>query len=132
MLILLISALFFTAHKHKKHGMLQPCDTEYPAFVYEPSIKETNGFISCDGCQKMFVVQQIANSNLLMLITEAECDCSIFPPVTLQAKESSVSLNHCVHNASVKCERMRSQKTRKRPDTCHSFHPEVIMAFPLQ
>ncbi|XP_039626708.1 voltage-dependent calcium channel subunit alpha-2/delta-4-like [Polypterus senegalus] len=110
-------AIFHSSHKHKKHGMLQPCDTEYPAFVYEPSIKETNGFISCDGCQKMFVVQQIANSNLLMLITEAECDCSIFPPVTLQAKEVK-------YNASVKCERMRSQKTRKRPDTCHSFHPE--------
>ena len=29
------------------------------------------------------------------------------------------------HNASVKCNRMRSQKLRRRPDTCHAFHPEV-------
>lgn len=29
------------------------------------------------------------------------------------------------HNASVKCDRMRSQKPRRRPDSCHAFHPEV-------
>ncbi|KAM4819811.1 voltage-dependent calcium channel subunit alpha-2/delta-4 [Thomomys bottae] len=28
------------------------------------------------------------------------------------------------HNASVKCDRMRSQKPRRRPDSCHSFHAE--------
>uniref|UniRef100_A0A663ESF7 Calcium voltage-gated channel auxiliary subunit alpha2delta 4 n=1 Tax=Aquila chrysaetos chrysaetos TaxID=223781 RepID=A0A663ESF7_AQUCH len=97
---------------HKKHDILQPCDTEYPVFVYEPAIKETNGLIECGDCQKMFVAQQIASSNLLLLITDAACDCSVFPPVLL------------AHNASVKCERMRSQKLRRRPDTCHAFHPE--------
>lgn len=40
------------AHKHKKHDTLQPCDTEYPVFVYEPAIKETNGLIECGDCQK--------------------------------------------------------------------------------
>lgn len=34
-------------------------------------------------------------------------------------------LNSLAHNASVKCERMRSQKLRRRPDSCHAFHPEV-------
>lgn len=33
------------------------------------------------------MAQQIANSNLLLLITDAVCDCSIFPPVLLEAKE---------------------------------------------
>lgn len=32
------------------------------------------------------------------------------------------------HNASVKCDRMRSQKLRRRPDSCHAFHPEVGVA----
>nr|XP_056702694.1 voltage-dependent calcium channel subunit alpha-2/delta-4 [Euleptes europaea] len=105
------------AHKHKKHDALQPCDTEYPVFVYEPAIKETNGIIECGDCQKMFVVQQITKSNLLLLVTDAACDCSIFPPVLLQHKEVK-------YNASVKCDRMRSQKLRRRPDTCHAFHPE--------
>lgn len=36
-----------------------------------------------------------------------------------------VILNSLAHNTSVKCERMRSQKLRRRPDTCHAFHPEV-------
>uniref|UniRef100_A0A8B9VX30 Calcium voltage-gated channel auxiliary subunit alpha2delta 4 n=1 Tax=Anas zonorhyncha TaxID=75864 RepID=A0A8B9VX30_9AVES len=105
------------AHKHKKHDTLQPCDTEYPVFVYEPAIKETNGLIECGDCQKMFVAQQIASSNLLLLVTDAACDCSIFPPVLLDAKEVKYILLHC--------DRMRSQKLRRRPDTCHAFHPEV-------
>uniref|UniRef100_G1K855 Calcium voltage-gated channel auxiliary subunit alpha2delta 4 n=1 Tax=Anolis carolinensis TaxID=28377 RepID=G1K855_ANOCA len=80
-------AVFHHAHKHKKHDMLQPCDTEYPVFVYEPAIQETNGIIDCGGCQKMFVVQQITKSNLLFLVTDAVCDCSIFPQVLLLPKE---------------------------------------------
>ncbi|XP_069048199.1 voltage-dependent calcium channel subunit alpha-2/delta-4 isoform X3 [Lepisosteus oculatus] len=110
-------AVFHSSHKHRKHEMLQPCDTEYPAFVYEPSIKETNGLIDCGSCQKMFVVQEISNSNLLMLVSQADCDCSNYPPLTLEPKEVK-------YNASVKCDRMRSQKIRRRPDSCHAFHPE--------
>ena len=33
------------------------------------------------------MAQQIASSNLLLLVTDATCDCSIFPPVLLDAKE---------------------------------------------
>ncbi|XP_072915375.1 voltage-dependent calcium channel subunit alpha-2/delta-4 isoform X1 [Hemitrygon akajei] len=110
-------SVFHFGHKHRKLEVFQPCNTEYPTFVYDSTIKETNGFIECGDCQKMFVVQQIENSNLLLLVTEAYCDCSIFPPVLLEPKEVK-------YNASVKCQRMRSQKIRRRPDTCHAFHPE--------
>uniref|UniRef100_A0A8U8B6Z2 Uncharacterized protein n=1 Tax=Geospiza parvula TaxID=87175 RepID=A0A8U8B6Z2_GEOPR len=104
-------------HKHKKHDTLQPCDTEYPVFVYEPAIKETNGLIDCGDCQKMFVAQQIISSNLLLLVTDTVCDCSVFPPVPMDAKEVKYILPRT-------CERMRSQKLRRRPDSCHAFHPE--------
>ncbi|XP_055506878.1 voltage-dependent calcium channel subunit alpha-2/delta-4 [Leucoraja erinacea] len=110
-------SVFHFGHKHRKLDAFQPCDTEYPAFVNDPTIKETNGYIDCGDCQKMFVAQQIENSNLLLLVTEAYCDCSIFPPVLLEPTEVK-------YNASVKCQRMRSQKLRRRPDTCHAFHPE--------
>ncbi|KAG8138357.1 hypothetical protein E2320_004257 [Naja naja] len=110
-------------HKHKKHDVLQPCDTEYPVFVYEPAIKEANGLIDCGACQ----------NNLVLLVTDATCDCSIFPSFALQAKEVKYIFSLaipcpglCVHNSSVKCDRMRSQKLRRRPDTCHAFHPEIV------
>ncbi|XP_058842409.1 voltage-dependent calcium channel subunit alpha-2/delta-4-like isoform X1 [Acipenser ruthenus] len=80
-------SVFHASHKHKKQDMLQPCDTEYPAFVYEPSVKETNSLIECGTCQKMFVVQQITNSNLLLLVTQADCDCSFYPLITLEPHE---------------------------------------------
>uniref|UniRef100_H3CQ56 Calcium voltage-gated channel auxiliary subunit alpha2delta 4 n=1 Tax=Tetraodon nigroviridis TaxID=99883 RepID=H3CQ56_TETNG len=110
---------FAEASSHKKKGdILQPCDTEYPSFVYEPSVKETNSIIKCGRCQKVFVVQQIPDSNLLMLVVQADCDCSRqYPPITMEPREVK-------HNASVKCDRMRSQKIRRRPESCHAYHPQ--------
>ncbi|KAJ8386914.1 hypothetical protein AAFF_G00165110 [Aldrovandia affinis] len=97
-------------HKQKKVELLLPCDTEYPSFVHEPSIKETNSYIQCARCQKMFVLQQISNSNLLMVVVQADCDCSRkYSPINLEPKE---------------CDRMRSQKIRRRPTSCHAFHPQ--------
>uniref|UniRef100_A0A8C7X064 Calcium voltage-gated channel auxiliary subunit alpha2delta 4 n=2 Tax=Oryzias sinensis TaxID=183150 RepID=A0A8C7X064_9TELE len=106
------------AYVHKKKvDILQPCDTEYPSFIYEPSVKETNSIIKCGRCQKMFVVQQIPESNLLMLVVQADCDCS-------SRYWFFVPLDPVQHNASVKCDRMRSQKIRRRPESCHSYHPQ--------
>ncbi|XP_064199434.1 voltage-dependent calcium channel subunit alpha-2/delta-4 isoform X2 [Anguilla rostrata] len=111
-------SVFHSTHKHKKVELMQPCDTEYPSFVHDPSIKETNSYIQCARCQKMFVLQQIANSNLIMVVIQSDCDCSRkYSPITLEPKEVK-------YNASVKCDRMRSQKIRRRPDSCHAFHPE--------
>ncbi|KAM9845925.1 voltage-dependent calcium channel subunit alpha-2/delta-4 [Aulostomus maculatus] len=109
---------FSVSSAHKKKGdILQPCDTEYPSFVYEPSVKETNSIIKCGRCQKMFVVQQIPESNLLLLVVQADCDCSRqYAPITMEPKEVK-------YIASVKCDRMRSQKIRRRPESCHSYHP---------
>ncbi|XP_006891437.1 PREDICTED: voltage-dependent calcium channel subunit alpha-2/delta-4 [Elephantulus edwardii] len=109
--------VFHHSHKHKKLDMLQPCDTEYPVFVHQTAIQEANGIIECGICQKIFVMQRIPNSNLLLLVTDSTCDCSIFPQVLQEATEVK-------YNTSVKCDRMRSQKLRQRPDTCHAFHPE--------
>ncbi|XP_034434859.1 voltage-dependent calcium channel subunit alpha-2/delta-4 isoform X5 [Hippoglossus hippoglossus] len=110
---------FSVSSAHKKKGdILQPCETEYPSFVYEPSVKETNSIIKCGRCQKMFVVQQIPDSNLLMLVVQADCDCSRqYSPITMEPKEVK-------YNASVKCDRMRSQKIRRRPESCHAYHPQ--------
>ncbi|XP_047431282.1 voltage-dependent calcium channel subunit alpha-2/delta-4 isoform X2 [Mugil cephalus] len=110
---------YTSSSTHKKKGdILQPCDTEYPSFVYEPSVKETNSIIKCGRCQKMFVVQQIPESNLLMLVVQADCDCSRhYSPITMAAEEVK-------YNASVKCDRMRSQKIRRRPESCHAYHPQ--------
>ncbi|TNM91328.1 hypothetical protein fugu_019708 [Takifugu bimaculatus] len=122
---------FTEASSHKKKGdILQPCDTEYPSFIYEPSVKETNSIIKCGRCQKMFVVQQIPDSNLLMLVVQADCDCSRqYPPITMDPKEGLFFpvlffLDSVTHNASVKCDRMRSQKIRRRPESCHAYHPQ--------
>lgn len=38
-------------------------------------------------------------------------------------------LNFVVHNESLKCERLKSQKIRRRPESCHGFHPEVSFYF---
>lgn len=37
-----------------------------------------------------------------------------------------ILLTYAPHNESLKCERLKMQKDRRRPDTCHPFHPEVF------
>ncbi|XP_035874354.1 voltage-dependent calcium channel subunit alpha-2/delta-4 isoform X9 [Phyllostomus discolor] len=110
-------AVFHHTHKHQRQDVLQPCDTEYPMFMHQRAIQEANGIIECGACQKVFVMHQIPNSNLLLLVTDPTCDCSIFPQILQEATEVK-------YNASIKCDRMRSQKLRRRPDSCHAFHPE--------
>lgn len=48
---------------------------------------------------------------------------SCFGPVL-----SVVALASASHNESLKCERLKMQKHRRRPDTCHPFHPEVWLS----
>ena len=36
-----------------------------------------------------------------------------------------LAFDSCEHNESLKCERLKFQKDRKKPDSCHPFHPEV-------
>ncbi|XP_067286907.1 voltage-dependent calcium channel subunit alpha-2/delta-3 isoform X2 [Pseudorasbora parva] len=97
--------------------MMVPCDTEYPAFVSERTIKETTGNIDCNGCTRTFVIQQIPSSNLFMVVVENKCDCGSTPPVTMEPIE-------IIYNESLKCDRLKFQKDRRRPKSCHPFHPE--------
>ncbi|KAF0040486.1 hypothetical protein F2P81_006384 [Scophthalmus maximus] len=70
----------------------------------------------------MFVVQQIPDSNLILIVTQADCDCS---PKAF-SRECSFYLDGSEHNATVKCNRMKSQKVRRRPESCHAYHPKAI------
>uniref|UniRef100_A0A674EA32 Voltage-dependent calcium channel alpha-2/delta subunit conserved region domain-containing protein n=1 Tax=Salmo trutta TaxID=8032 RepID=A0A674EA32_SALTR len=99
--------------------MMVPCDTEYPAFVSERTIKETTGNIDCGGCARSFVIQQIPSSNLFMVVVDNKCDCS-----SVWFIISIYILNPSAHNESLKCDRLKFQKDRKRPELCHPFHPE--------
>ncbi|XP_053340025.1 voltage-dependent calcium channel subunit alpha-2/delta-3 [Clarias gariepinus] len=105
------------ADRMNKRTMLVPCDMEYPVFVSERTIKETAGSIDCNGCIRTFVIQQIPSSNLFMVVVENKCDCSFTPSVTMEPIE-------IIYNESLKCETLKFQKDRKRPDSCHPFHPE--------
>uniref|UniRef100_A0A6Q2XMT1 VWFA domain-containing protein n=1 Tax=Esox lucius TaxID=8010 RepID=A0A6Q2XMT1_ESOLU len=100
--------------------MLVPCDTEYPAFISERTIKETTGNIDCEGCIKSFVIQQIPSSNLFMVVVDNKCDCSAAGPITMEP----IEIMYILFTESLKCERLKFQKDRRRPDSCHPFHPE--------
>uniref|UniRef100_A0A8C7IWK1 Calcium voltage-gated channel auxiliary subunit alpha2delta 4 n=1 Tax=Oncorhynchus kisutch TaxID=8019 RepID=A0A8C7IWK1_ONCKI len=121
----LFAETFAMSHKAKRTDALQPCDTEYPGFMLDNSIKETNSLLKCGRCQKMFVVQAVPDSNLVLMVVQADCDCSRqYSSITLEPKEVK-------YNASVKCNRMKSQKVRRRPKSCHAYHPKVSHPPPL-
>ncbi|XP_058500966.1 voltage-dependent calcium channel subunit alpha-2/delta-4-like isoform X1 [Solea solea] len=109
---------YHTTHKQRKMEAMRPCDTAYPGFMYDSSVREANSLIKCGRCQKMFVVQQVPDSNLVLVVTQADCDCSRqYGPISLDPKEIK-------YNATVKCNRMKSQKVRRRPESCHAYHPK--------
>ncbi|CAJ1052106.1 voltage-dependent calcium channel subunit alpha-2/delta-3-like [Xyrichtys novacula] len=111
------------AQRPRGKTMMVPCDTEYPAFVSERTIKETTGNIDCDGCTRSFVIQQIPSSNLFMVVVDNKCDCSSAPAVTMDPIEIMYILPALV-SESLKCDRLKFQKDRKKPESCHPFHPE--------
>lgn len=41
------------------------------------------------------------------------------------SSSSNFFLDFCEHNESLKCDRLKFQKDRKKPESCHPFHPEV-------
>ncbi|KAG8012377.1 Voltage-dependent calcium channel subunit alpha-2/delta-4 [Nibea albiflora] len=82
------SDYFVDGHKQKKMEPLTPCDTAYPGFMYDSTVREANSLIKCGRCQKMFVVQQIPDSNLILVVTQADCDCSRqYGSILLEPKE---------------------------------------------
>ena len=44
--------LALSAQRSRGKTLMVPCDTEYPAFVSERTIKETTGNIDCEGCTR--------------------------------------------------------------------------------
>uniref|UniRef100_A0A671UU80 Calcium voltage-gated channel auxiliary subunit alpha2delta 3 n=1 Tax=Sparus aurata TaxID=8175 RepID=A0A671UU80_SPAAU len=85
-----------------------------------PSSSFSLSLAVCSVIGRSFVIQQIPSSNLFMVVVDNKCDCSI--GYTL----SVIALTSAAHNESLKCERLKMQKDRRRPDTCHPFHPEVL------
>ncbi|KFP04912.1 Voltage-dependent calcium channel subunit alpha-2/delta-3, partial [Calypte anna] len=105
-----------TAKAQRLKQTLEPCDTEYPAFVSERTIKETTGNIACDDCFKSFVIQQIPSSNLFMVVVDNECFCDSVPPITMAPIEIRYILSFAKLSERI--------KIRRRPESCHGFHPE--------
>ncbi|MBZ3890001.1 Voltage-dependent calcium channel subunit alpha-2/delta-3 [Sciurus carolinensis] len=68
--------------------------------------------------ERSFVIQQIPSSNLFMVVVDSSCLCESVAPITMAPIEISQ------HNESLKCERLKAQKIRRRPESCHGFHPE--------
>uniref|UniRef100_A0A3B5QHC5 Voltage-dependent calcium channel alpha-2/delta subunit conserved region domain-containing protein n=1 Tax=Xiphophorus maculatus TaxID=8083 RepID=A0A3B5QHC5_XIPMA len=108
------------AQRPQGKTMMVPCDTEYPAFVSERTIKETTGNVDCGGCVSSFVIQQIPSSNLFMVVVDNKCDCGTFDPVTMDP----IEIKYILYRSSLKCDRLKLQKDRKKPESCHPFHPE--------
>lgn len=58
------SCVSHLAQRSRGKTMMVPCDTEYPAFVSERTIKETTGNIDCDECIRyQFKIMKIIKKN---------------------------------------------------------------------
>uniref|UniRef100_UPI00358E3940 voltage-dependent calcium channel subunit alpha-2/delta-3-like n=1 Tax=Myxine glutinosa TaxID=7769 RepID=UPI00358E3940 len=106
-----------SAERPKRQDKLQPCHRQYPTFWAELSMQETSGSIDCGDCERQFVVQKVPDSNLLLLLVDTRCPCDQVPHLLL--KHTKIR-----QNESQRCQKLQSQKLRRRPDTCYAFHPD--------
>ncbi|KAK0135862.1 Voltage-dependent calcium channel subunit alpha-2/delta-3 [Merluccius polli] len=109
------------AQRSQGKTMMVPCDTEYPAFVSERTIKETTGNIDCEGCFRSFVIQQIPSSNLFMVVVDNKCDCSSAPPVTIDPIEIMYildSIEICMRVQTFDTARYKLLSVSLCPDDC--------------
>uniref|UniRef100_A0AAY4A9R9 VWFA domain-containing protein n=1 Tax=Denticeps clupeoides TaxID=299321 RepID=A0AAY4A9R9_9TELE len=110
-----LRSIFPAQRSQRGKVMMVPCDTAYPAFVSERTIKETAGNIDCDGCTR-YRREKKLNQMRRPGSTPHHCD--------LQPQSHLFVLNLCEHNESLKCDRLKFQKERKKPESCHPFHPQ--------
>lgn len=68
--------------------MQVPCDTEYPAFVSERTIKENTGNIDCDGCIKYETHKQTSELVLEQYRSNSNSNLNIY-------KITWISAGHC-------------------------------------
>ncbi|CAN0072811.1 unnamed protein product, partial [Lampetra planeri] len=78
-----------TAQKVRRQDLLQPCHKQYPAFSAAPTLKENSGAIDCGDCERMFVIQQVPGSNLLLLVVDTECRCDNMFRMGLHPEDAS-------------------------------------------
>lgn len=80
-------------------------------------------------CIRMFVVQQIPESNLLMLVVQADCDCSRqYPPITMQPEEVKYILwCYITFDTAVVCIGYNGNSVPSWSDCCFFSTPSYIM-----
>uniref|UniRef100_A0A671SJG6 Calcium channel, voltage-dependent, alpha 2/delta subunit 4a n=1 Tax=Sinocyclocheilus anshuiensis TaxID=1608454 RepID=A0A671SJG6_9TELE len=72
--------------------------------------------------RRVFVINQIPDSNLLLVVIQADCDCyRQYAPITMEPKE----VKYILKTPAKSRWSSLSQKIRRRPESCHAYHPQV-------
>ncbi|GFT08022.1 hypothetical protein TNCV_2589451 [Trichonephila clavipes] len=99
-----------------------PCEKEIDLYEMLPRdfgepVKGRLSMCHSSGCDKQFIVQQVPYTNLVMLVVYTTCPCET-ASVKLESKEVR-------QNETLRCQRMKQNIYRRRPNVCLNYHPEV-------
>ncbi|GFQ67871.1 hypothetical protein TNCT_305321 [Trichonephila clavata] len=98
-----------------------PCEKEIDLYEMLPRdfgepVKGRLSMCHSSGCDKQFIVQQVPYTNLVMLVVYTTCPCET-ASVKLEPKEVR-------QNETQRCQRMKQNIYRRRPNVCLNYHPE--------
>ncbi|CAG2161553.1 unnamed protein product [Oppiella nova] len=99
-----------------------PCDKEFDLFemisplTEEPIKGDDNCGGEASGCGREFTLQSVPYTNLVMLVVHKTCACDI-STIKFEPKE-------IVYNTSHTCYLQKTELPRRRPTTCHNYHPQ--------
>ena len=122
--------LFFplipTAQKLKQ--TLEPCDTEYPAFVSERTIKETSGNIACEDCSKYAPLPLPPASFCLVETFPRWAGAAAMPRITMRAGKMAALLCEELFSSAWKEHHLASLEGSFRvweAFKCMKIHPRI-------
>lgn len=140
----LICWLSSSAEKKNNKTRPFPCDKEFDLYEMMANLSEepirgdhscgvaecsrlVAPFLSLPSCHvqssnwwvahRNFMVQAVPYTNLLLVVVHKSCACDIS---TIKFEPKQI-----VYNKTQPCDLLKTEMLRKRPTTCHSYHPQV-------
>ncbi|XP_054168613.1 voltage-dependent calcium channel subunit alpha-2/delta-3-like [Oppia nitens] len=97
-----------------------PCDKEFDLYeIVSPLSEEPiQGDDNCgQNCGRQYTVQWIPYTNMIMVVIHKTCNCDPISTIKFELKE-------VVYNVSYSCHLLKTELPRKRPVSCHNYHPQ--------
>ncbi|XP_072027296.1 LOW QUALITY PROTEIN: voltage-dependent calcium channel subunit alpha-2/delta-3-like [Amphiura filiformis] len=109
-------------------GQYESCDEVQTFFLANfsnlPLHSSASDFCT-DDCTKSFSIQKIEYSNLMLIVQDMACECNLMEEwEDFEMEKIELDPRKVEYNETAWCDKLKRQRHRRRPDTCHFQHED--------